>query len=245
MENVINLDNTKLKNDIELDRELDFQENRNKQEFTNIVGKVIDSGTNYVIKALPVSENIKDIILDIKSAFKTKDFKEILKTAVNSTIREGLEVLSLPKNILSDITKISKVAFKGGLSSALSASIDIIANKYLKKSIFSPILDKAIKDIKLYTSSSTFKEKVDIGVNKLLDKTKKFNDLCSKWYDAYEKFDIFNMNNINKDIKKIEPHIVNEKECRMHSNIINNMTNLVNTKRAKLSPMQIQICSNM
>ena len=158
MENVINLDNTKLKNDIELDRELDFQENRNKQEFTNIVGKVIDSGTNYVIKALPVSENIKDIILDIKSAFKTKDFKEILKTAVNSTIREGLEVLSLPKNILSDITKISKVAFKGGLSSALSASIDIIANKYLKKSIFSPILDKAIKDIKLYTSSSTFKE---------------------------------------------------------------------------------------
>lgn len=232
-----------LENKLDIDKKLDFQENRNKTEFTNVIEKVIDSGTSYVIKALPISNNIKDIILDVKNAFKTKDFKEIVKTAVNSSVREGLEILNLPKNIISDITKIGKIAFKGGLSSALSAGIDIVSNKYLKNNIFSPLINKFLQDMKTFVGSTDFKTKIDCGIKKLLDKTDKFGELCDSWYTAYEKFDLFGMNNICRNIKKMQPHIVNDKDCLTQTNIIDNMTKLVNNKNEKLSQMQMQICN--
>ena len=245
MDNIITLDNIKQENIIQIDKNIDFVENRNKTEFTNVLGKVIENGTNYIIKSLPISDNLKDIAIDIKNAFKTRDFKEVLKTAVNSSIREGLEVLNMPKDILSDITKISKVAFKGGLSQAISAGIDIVSEKYLKNNIFSPVIDKVLGEIKTYIGSVDFKNKLDLNISKLIDKTTKFNELCNEWYNSYEKFDIFSMNNICKTIKKMQSHIVNNKDCITQSNIIENMTKLVNSKHSKLSPIQMKICGSI
>ena len=238
MENVISLNK-------DIDEKLSFQEERNRNEYSNTVAKVVDNSIGYIIKALPVNENIKQIALDVKDAFKTGDFKEIVKTAVKSSIKEGLEILNLPKNVISDITKISKIAFSGGLSSALSAGIDIISKKYLKNNIFSSVLFKITNEMKNYVVSKDFKIKIDNSINKLLEKNNKFNDLCQKWYESYEKFDLFNMNSLCKSIKNMQKHIVNDKDCKVQSDIIENMTNLINTKNSKLSPIQMQICNNI
>lgn len=238
MENVISLNK-------DIDEKLSFQEERNRNEYSNTVAKVVDNSIGYIIKALPVNENIKQIALDVKDAFKTGDFKEIVKTAVKSSIKEGLEILNLPKNVISDITKISKIAFRGGLSSALSAGIDIISRKYLKNNIFSSVLFKITNEMKNYVFSKDFKIKIDNSINKLLEKNNKFNDLCQKWYESYEKFDLFNMNSLCKSIKNMQKHIVNDKDCKVQSDIIENMTNLINTKNSKLSPIQMQICNNI
>ena len=238
MENVISLNK-------DIDEKLSFQEERNRNEYSNTVAKVVDNSIGYIIKALPVNENIKQIALDVKDAFKTGDFKEIVKTAVKSSIKEGLEILNLPKNVISDISKISKIAFSGGLSSALSAGIDIISKKYLKNNIFSSVLFKITNVMKNYVFSKDFKIKIDNNINKLLEKNNKFNDLCQKWYESYEKFDLFNMNSLCKSIKNMQKHIVNDKDCKVQSDIIENMTNLINTKNSKLSPIQMQICNNI
>lgn len=238
MENVIRLNK-------DIDEKLSFQEERNRNEYSNTVAKVVDNSIGYIIKALPVNENIKQIALDVKDAFKTGDFKEIVKTAVKSSIKEGLEILNLPKNVISDITKISKIAFSGGLSSALSAGIDIISKKYLKNNIFSSVLFKITNEMKNFVFSKDFKIKIDNNINKLLEKNNKFNDLCQKWYESYEKFDLFNMNSLCKSIKNMQKHIVNDKDCKVQSDIIENMTNLINTKNSKLSPIQMQICNNI
>lgn len=238
MENVISLNK-------DIDEKLSFQEERNRNEYSNTVAKVVDNSIGYIIKALPVNENIKQIALDVKDAFKTGDFKEIVKTAVKSSIKEGLEILNLPKNVISDISKISKIAFSGGLSSALSAGIDIISKKYLKNNIFSSVLFKITNEMKNYVFSKDFKIKIDNNINKLLEKNNKFNDLCQKWYESYEKFDLFNMNSLCKSIKNMQKHIVNDKDCKIQSDIIENMTNLINTKNSKLSPIQMQICNNI
>lgn len=238
MENVISLNK-------DIDEKLSFQEERNRNEYSNTVAKVVDNSIGYIIKALPVNENIKQIALDVKDAFKTGDFKEIVKTTVKSSIKEGLEILNLPKNVISDITKISKIAFRGGLSSALSAGIDIISKKYLKNNIFSSVLFKITNEMKNYVFSKDFKIKIDNSINKLLEKNNKFNDLCQKWYESYEKFDLFNMNSLCKSIKNMQKHIVNDKDCKVQSDIIENMTNLINTKNSKLSPIQMQICNNI
>ena len=245
MENLVLLDDIKNKNNIDIDKKIDFLEDRNRTEFSNIVSKVIDRGTNYIIKALPVNENIKDIAIDVKEAFKTKDFKEIIKTAVNSTIREGLDILKLPKNVISDIVKLSNIAFKGGLAPALSSGIDIIANKYLKNNFFSPIVNIVLTDVKKFINSNEFKNKINEGISKLKNKTEQFNELCEKWYNSYANFDVISMNSICKSIKKLQPHIVNDKDCIVQTSIIDNMTKLINSKHEKLSDAQIKICSNI
>lgn len=245
MDNLICLDDIKLRNNLDIDKNVDFLENRNRAEFINVVDKVIDSGTNYVIKALPINESLKDIALDIKKAFKTKDFKQIIKVAVNSTIREGLEFLKFPKTVISDITKISSIAFKGGLQKALITGVDIVTNKYLKNNIFSPIIDKFLGDIKNYINSKEFKVKVDSNIDKLLEKKEKFNSLCEQWYNLYEKFDLLGMNNICKNIKRMQPHIVNDKDCIKQTNIIENMTRLINSKHDRLSRTEMKVCNTI
>ena len=72
MENLILLDNIKQKNslNIDIDKKVDFVEDRNRTEFTNVVSKVIDSGTNYIIKALPVNDSIKDTQINKYSLIK-------------------------------------------------------------------------------------------------------------------------------------------------------------------------------
>ena len=240
MENIIKLDRNN-----SLDECLTFQEKRNRNEFSSLVTKVVDNSIGYIIKSLPINDSVKQVALDVKEAFKTGDFKNIVKTAVKSSIREGLEILKLPKNVISDISQISRVAFNGGLSSALAAGIDIISNKYLKNNIFSSIISQITKDMKDYVFSKSFKIRIEDGVNKLLDKTSKFNQLCEKWYESYEKFDLNNMKSICKSIANMQKHIVNDKDCKYQSEIIHNMTNLVNAQNSKLSPIQMQICSSM
>ena len=247
MENLILLNNINKKNDLDIDinRKEDLVEDRNRTEFTNVVSKVIDVGTNYVIKALPVNDSVKEIALDIKEAFKTKDFKQIIKTAVNSTIREGLEILNFPKNVISDIKNISTIAFKGGLSTALTSGIDIIANKYLKNNLFSPIINTVLNDVKRFIGSSEFRNKIDSGVSKLVNKSEEFSELCEKWYNSYANLDIISMNSLCRNIKKLEPHVVNNKDCMKQSSILENMTHLINEKQDKLSNIQTKICSNI
>lgn len=244
MDNLISLDEVRLKN-IDIDNTVDFLENRNREEFANAVEKVIDSGTSYFIKSLPINDSLKDIALDIKNAFKTHDFKEIIKVAVNSSIREGLEFLKLPKNVIADIKNVASIAMKGGLTKSLIAGVDIITNKYLKNNIFSPIIDKFMVNVKKYINSIDFKEKIDAGINKILEKTNKFDKLCDEWYIKYENFDLNAMNSITKTLKRMQPHIVNDKDCYSKLNAIENMTKLVNTKKDKLSDTQIKICSTI
>ena len=135
MELVLNT-NELLKNK-EKNIEVDVEVNRSQRIFSNLTYDVINKGADYVIKAMPVNEHIKDILIDVKKSFETKDFKQIIKTAVSSSIEEGLELINAPKNVIKDITKIKNIAIKGGLREGISAAIDIVTNKYLKNNLFS------------------------------------------------------------------------------------------------------------
>lgn len=249
MQNVIQLENLNQSNDlvknIDIDKQVDPQLVKNRQAFENVVSNVLDKGGDYVIKALPINDSVKDILIDVKKAFKTKDFKEIIKTAINSSIREGLEMLKIPKNVLSDITKIKDIALKGGLSQALSAGIDIVANKYLKNNLFANVIGDFVKKTKDFLFSNTFKLKIDAGISKILDKTKDFKKLCDNWYESYEKFDVESINTLAKKINRKEKEVVLNEENMKENSTIQNMTKLINTKKEKLSPIQLQICNSL
>ncbi len=239
------MQNLDIVNGLEIDRDLNLQISKNNNEFQNIIGNIIDKGAEYAIKASPVNGHIKDILIDVKNSLKTKDFKEIIKTAVNSSVREGLEILNMPKNVLKDISKIKDIAIKGGITSAINAGIDIFCKNTFKNNIFEPYINTFVKDIKTFISSKTFVEKLDRSFDRIREKVTDFKQLCNQWYQSYEKFEIDSLNSIAKQLNAKQKLVNNSLECIKENNIIQNMTELVNNKNNKLSPMQLQICNNL
>ncbi len=132
-----------------------------------------------------------------------------------------------------------------GLTSAINVGLDILYKNNFKNNIFSNYIEKFFKDIKSFVSSKTFTEKVEKSFLKLDDKVNNFKNLCEKWYDAYDKFNINEINNVAKQLSSKERGINNNLECIKQNQIIQNMTDLVNSKNSKLSPVQLQICNNL
>lgn len=226
-----------------LNRNIDlFKE---KQAFEKVIGNVIDKGTDYILKAMPIQDNVKDILIDVKKSFKTKDFSKIVQTAVTSSIREGMEIIGAPIAILKDINKIKDIAFKGGLRQALITGIDIVTNKYIKGNLLGDMFTKFIDEIKNFINSKRFSIKIDESIKKLTTKQEKFKILCAEWYKAYDKMDFNNLNNIAKQISTKQKTYVINNDISKAAKIILNMTEFVNNKKDKLNATQLDICKNL
>lgn len=217
----------------------------NKKNFEGIIDNVIDKGTDYIIKGMPINDSLKDILIDVKKAFKTKDFKQIIKTAVNSSIREGLEIVGSPVSVIKDVIKLKDVAMQGGLKQAITAGIDIIKNKYIKNNLLADVIIKFFDTSKQFINSNMFNIKIEDGLKKLNNKIKNFNNLCANWYNSYEKLDILNMNSITKKLKEIKKSGILDEDNRKENDIIQNMMSLINVKKEKLSQTQLQICQTL
>ena len=227
---------------INLENELPLEEAKNTKEFTSVIGDVIDKGVNYAIKALPIASGVKDVALDVKEALKTNDFKEIIKTAVGSSIREGLEYLSMPTNILKDIKSLQKVALSGGITKALSAGVDIIFNKYLKNNLFGNLAKDFITTVKNFITSKEFINKLESAFKKIGEKINKFKETCDLWYKAYEKFDLNTINDLSKEVAKKSRNISEHTDCLAENKLIQNITSMINNTKEKLSSIQMEAC---
>lgn len=250
----INIDKNLVKggylNDIrDLDVNLDLNSNleiaTQKSNFSKIVNDVIDKGTSYVIKALPVNKGVKNILLNVKEAFKTKDFKEIVKVAINSSIKEGLEMVGMPVSVIKDITKLKDIALKGGLKQALVAGIDITANKYLKNNLFADILKDFFDRTKQFLNSNEFLVKIDNGISKLKQKVDNFKKLCDNWNKSYQVFDLAKLNDLSERIKKYRYSKILDYNDLNKTKVIPNITTLANTKKSKLSNTQLEVCETL
>ena len=243
MQTALEFNDLEIKKD--LSRNMDVEINRSKRAFSGVVQEAVSKGADYVIRAMPVNDSIKNVLIDVKNSFQTKDFKQILKTAINSSITEGLKILDLPKNVLKDINKIKNVTLKGGLREGVCAAIDIVTNKYLKNNVFVSFIKDFINKTKDFVCNKGFKDKLNSGIKKIYNKVDQYKEKCEKWYDYYNKLDFDNMNNIAKSLKSEKSKVSIDADCIKQNNIIQNMMELVNTKKDKLSPIQLQICSSL
>ncbi|MCX8075154.1 MAG: hypothetical protein N2749_06170 [Clostridia bacterium] len=248
MEMILNTEKIKQVNDknleeLHLDKEIEISSS--KTELEKSINNILDKGTDYIIKAMPIHNGLKEILIDVKKSLKTKDFKEIIKTALNSSIREGLEILGTPINVLNDIKTLKDAAIKGGLKQALIAGIDIVSNKYINGNLMGDLIKEFFNKTKSFIQSNMFLIKLDSGINKIIDKTKDFKKLCESWYNAYDKLDIENINDIAKKLNHNRRINYTDDEGIKQNKIIQNMTSLINVKKDKLSQMQLQICNDL
>lgn len=238
LENVIGK-NKKLNNEVELNIL------NNKENFDNLLFNIIKKGIDYGIKSLNINESNDGLFNIIKEISKSKEFKKIIKSCVNVSISQGLENKKVKVDSLKSLNGFKDISIKGGLRYLLSAGIDIVFKKATKLNLFKPIVEKILFNVKNFIMSNSFIKKIDLGIEKITNRTNEFKKLCKKWYKAYEDFDLFNINEIAKNLESKKNKIQMDSDCMKENNIIQNMTKLVNSKREKLSKLQLQICNDL
>ena len=223
----------------------DLEVEKNKEELINIILNIIDKGANYVIKGMPVNEHIKEVLIDVKKVLKQGDFLKILNTALTSSIKEGLEIAGVPEKNIGEINKMVEAAFKGGLSNCINIGIDIVSTTKKYGNIFYNYIDDFFGDLKSFISSTEFKKKIDLNVEKCMNKVDDFKELCNDWYDAYDNFDLRQIKEIANKLNKLKYKVNFNNDCINENNIIQNITELVNVRKQKLTKTQYDICSSL
>lgn len=231
------MEDIKLKNKVEVEK--------NKEEIRKIIIKIIDKSSNYIIRAMPVNEHIKDLLLNVKGALKEEDFYEMLKIAIGSSIKEGLDIIGLKEEATEEIDKMIDIAFDGGLTKSINMGIDIVENTKKYGNLFYNYIEDFFENLKGYIEGKDFKAKVYLGINKCLDKVENFKDICNDWYDAYDNFNISDIKVLADRLNKMKKKVSFNSNCLNENTIIQNVTELVSRERKKLTPIQFDICSNV
>lgn len=218
---------------------------RNKEELKNILIKTIDKGGNYIIKAMPVNKHIKDILSDVKECITDGEFKDIVSTAIESSLKEGKEILGLTDRELKYINKMINTAFAGGLTKNINIGVATIENVKKYGNLFYNYIEDFFESLKSYIASTGFEERVNIAVSKCLNKVDEFKKICSNWYTAYDKFDLNNISSIADKLDKMKNKVEFNDKCVSENTIIQNVTELVRQNKKKLTKNQFDICANL
>ena len=218
---------------------------RNKEEIKNILIKTIDKGGNYIIKAMPVNKHIKDILSDVKECITDGEFKDIVSTAIESSLKEGKEILGLTDRELKYINKMINTAFAGGLTKNINIGVAAIENVKKYGNLFYNYIEDFFESLKSYIASTGFEERVNIAVSKCLNKVDEFKKICSNWYTAYDKFDLNNISSIADKLDKMKNKVEFNDKCVSENTIIQNVTELVRQNKKKLTKNQFDICANL
>ena len=168
-----------------------------------------------------------------------------MNTALTSSIKEGLEIAGVPEKNISEINKMVEAAFKGGLSNCINIGIDIVSTTKKYGNIFYNYIDDFFGDLKSFISSTEFKKKIDLNVEKCMNKVDDFKELCNDWYDAYDNFDLRQIKEIANKLNKLKYKVNFNNDCINENNIIQNITELVNVRKQKLTKTQYDICSSL
>ena len=225
---------------------LELEEDRRmvtlKNDLSNAAEKTIDHAAKYVIKAMPVPDAVKDILLDIKDAIRTKDVSKVVSTAVNSTVREGLEMLGLSTSSINSLMELKDIAKKCGLITALKNGIEIVAENYLKNNIVGDYVYKFFDKLKNYIMNNEFGKSLDNFIKKLEEKKDKFLEKCEEWYNEYKNMNVEKMNSVASELDNNKYVLSRYTDCVKENNVIQNMTAMVNNKNSVLTTNQQRLC---
>lgn len=228
----------------ELDYEIDEEIEGNKDELIKIIVGVLDKGANYSIKSMSVNEHLQDLLLDVKKVITDSEFKQILKTAINSSLKDGQELKSNNGGI-KQIESMLNLAFKGGLPELINLGIEIVTAGKKYGNIFSNYIEDFVNKLKNYAISMEFKNKVYSGLDKCLNKVEKFKNMCTLWYNAYNQLNIEDIQLIAGNLKDMKNKVKFNNECLNENEVIQNITELITKKKDRLSNSRMDIYENL
>lgn len=237
----MNIDNN-ITNDFKVSNNLNniFTNSNTVKTFSDCISKALDNAANYVIKSMPVTDHVRDVLVDVKNSFKSKDLREILSAAVKSSVREGLEILGIDGKNVENIFDVNKIAKAGGLVPALKNVVEIAGNIFTKNNIVGDYVYKFFGGLSKYIQSSDFIQKVGGVIKRLLNRKDKFMENVNGWYKAYAESNEADLKFFTDEIKSSKDIIKKFEDCNKQSKIIDNITKA--SKTQKLSDEQLQLC---
>lgn len=212
------------------------------KELSSAVQKTIDHASKYIIKAMPVPDAIKDILIDIKDVIKTKDVKQIIDTVIKSSVREGLEIIGVSGSSVNSITELKNIATKGGFITSLKNGIEIVAKNYLKNNIVGDYVYNFFNKLKEYIMNKEFGKSLNNFIKKLEDKRENFFKKCDDWYSAYKDGNLDKLNTIANELDNNKYILSRYTDCIKENSIIQNMTCMLNNTRHPLTENQQRLC---
>lgn len=213
-----------------------------KNDLSTATEKAIDHAAKYIIKAMPVPDAIKDILIDVKDAIRTKDIKQIVNTVIKSTVREGLELIGLSDKSINSLSELKNVASKGGLITSLKNGIEIVERNYVKQNIVGDYVYDFFDKLKSYIMNKEFGKNLTGIIDKLEKKKDKFLQKCEEWYSAYKNMNLDKLNSLAHELDSNKYILSRYIECSKENSIIQNMTAMVNNKKEILSQNQQRLC---
>ncbi|MEG2459491.1 MAG: hypothetical protein RSB51_00345 [Clostridia bacterium] len=222
-----------------------FDLDSGKKELSSIVLKTVDRGADYVIKSMPIPEQFKNILTDIKGSFLKDGFKNLVKVAVNSSIEEGLQMLGMKESDIKSLGDTKQIYKDGGLPFAIQGIIDCNQSETLDHRIVGDYVYVFYDRLKNYVLGNKFMEKIDNSVDRFENKADRFIEKCNSWYDAYKEKDMEKINEISDELNKNIGNVRNDSNCKIENGIIQNITKLCNEKEAFLSKTEFNICKSM
>ncbi len=244
MKNVIELKNI-LNRNLKMDNVLELNILNCKESLNKILVNILKKGIDYSVKSLNISENNEGLINNIKKISNSKELREIISSSVNASILEFLENKKENTIKFGNLSEVKEASLKGGLRFLLSAGVDVLFNKSFKLNLFKPLISLVIKKVKEFILSNSFIQKLNRSVDNMIHKADGYINICKKWYSAYEKFDLKELNKLAKELDMQKNKVMHNEECLKENNLIQNMTKLVNSKKDKLSNLQLQICNDL
>lgn len=212
------------------------------KDFSNVTEKTIDSASKYIIKAMPVPDAVKDILLDIKDALKTKDIKKIVGTVIKSSVREGMEIIGVSSRDINSIMELKNTAIKGGFITSLKDGIEIVAKNFLKNNIVGEYVYDFFEKLKGYIMNKEFSKSLNRIINRLQEKKENFLNKCEEWYNAYKSMNMDKINVLARELNSNKYILSRYSDCVKENKVIQNMTEMVNSKKELLTANQQRLC---
>jgi len=213
-----------------------------KNDLSNAAEKAIDHASKYIIKAMPVPDAIKDILMDVKDIIKTKDIKQVINTVIKSTVREGMEFIGISSSSINSLTELKNIATKGGLITSLKNGIEIVAQNYLKNNIVGEYVYNFFDKLKNYIMNKEFSKSLTNIIDKLEKRKDKFLEKCEEWYSAYKNMNWDKINSIAGELNSNKYILSRYADCEKENSIIQNMTAMINNKTNVLTANQQRLC---
>ncbi len=227
--------------ELDLDRRLDVL----KSDLQSVAERAVEKSMNYIIKSIPMPDAVRDVLKDVKETIKTRQLREVIGTAVNSSVREGLEISGVSKTNINTLKDMKNFALKGGLVILLKNGIEIVENKFLKNNIVSDYVYGFFTKLKNHILSNDFLKKINSMVDRLTNKKDEYLEKCEEWYDAYSKMNVDKINKLSEELGANSYITSRYDDCKRENNIIQNMTKMVNAKKGALSLEQQKLCEAM
>ena len=213
-----------------------------KNDLATAAEKAIDHAASYIIKAMPIPDAVKDILVDVKDSLKTKDLRQIVGTVVKSSVREGLEMIGLSSKSINSLSELRNIAKKGGFITALKNGIEIVAENYLKNNIVSDHVYTFFDKLKNYIMNNEFVKSLNGFIKKFEEKKNKFLKKCEQWFEEYKSGNLERLTDIAKELDSNKYVLERYADCIKENNVIQNMTAMIKNTNISLTENQKRLC---